>query len=541
MQNSYYKSLVYFSYCLILFSFYCSLTIGLGLDENYHHINGALRYLYLEKLGNFNEYNWKNNRYYPGLYDTIHYVLYKLLNLFVDIKHIVKIKHTVNFLFSSLGVLGLFYVNRKLFNKEVGIISCILTLLNPIFFGHMGMNPKDPIIFFAIIWTVYFFILYLENLENHRLKYLLLMSIFIGFGTGIRLTFAVLIIPLAAIWIFALLKKKIKISSIAIDLFYGLIVIFFLTFLTWPHIHTGNYDLILDVIKKSSSWLIPFKHGIVNGNFYEIQNTPRTYIINIFLNKMPVYFSILILFSYLIVFLKKTFFIEKINSNFFIYFFLINLVLFFPIITMIITKTNLYDNIRLFLFVIPFFATLASIGLFFIIINFKEINLIYKSFSLGVVILILLSFYRFTLLTPYQYVYVNYFSSPIFHKSFNKFEHDYWYTSYGELINKIKKKYGDVEASKLKIRTCDSFMVGHRYYFNQVLKNQQSLPENADYVILTNRNLRLRKMNCFQLFNGEDILKVERLGMTLSAFKKIQPKQEEKEYMTSEWLKNSKK
>ena len=97
-----------------------------------------------------------------------------------------------------------------------------------------------------------------------------------------------------------------------------------------------------------------------------------------------------------------------------------------------------------------------------------------------------------------KYVYLNFFTSPIFHKSINKFEHDYWYTSYGELINKIKEKYGEIEASKLNIRTCDSFRDGHRYYFNQILKNEQALPENADYVILTNRVLRIRKMNCFE-------------------------------------------
>ena len=538
MENSYYKYLVYFTFCLILFSFYCSLKIGLSVDENYHHINGTLRYLYLKKLGNFDDFNWKNTRYYPGLYDTIHYALSKLLNLFIDIKHVVKIKHTVNFLFSSLGILGLFYVNRKLFNKEVAIVSCILTLLNPTFFGHMGMNPKDPIIFFAIIWTIYFFVLYLENLETHRLKYLILMCFFIGFGTGIRLTFAALILPLAIIWIYTLIKKKIKISSITLDLFFGLIIIFFLTFITWPHIHNGNYDLILEVLKKSSSWLIPFKHGVINGNFYEIQNTPRTYIISIFLSKMPIYFIILILFSFLIIFLKKNFFIEKINSNFFIYFIILNTVLFFPILMMIITKTNLYDNIRLFLFIIPFFATLASFGFFFIISNFKQAKLIFRSFSIFIIILIMLSFYRFALLTPYQYVYLNFFASPVFHKSINKFEHDYWYTSYGELIKKIKDKYGEVDASKLKIRTCDSFMDGHRYYFNHVLKNKQVIPENAEYVILTNRILRFRKMNCFELFKGKDILKVERLGITLSSFKKIQPRKEEKEYMTSYWLKN---
>ena len=149
MQNSLYKLLVYFSLALVLFSLYCALNIGLSIDENYHHKNGGLRYLYLTSLGKFDAYDWQNTRYYPGLYDTIHYTLFKFINFLIDTKHIVEIKHSINYLFSFLGILGLFLVNKKIFNKEVAILSFILTFLNPFFFGHMGMNPKDPIIFFA--------------------------------------------------------------------------------------------------------------------------------------------------------------------------------------------------------------------------------------------------------------------------------------------------------------------------------------------------------------------------------------------------------
>ena len=540
MQNSLYKLLVYFSLALVLFSLYCALNIGLSIDENYHHRNGGLRYLYLTSLGKFDAYDWQNTRYYPGLYDTIHYTLFKFINFLIDTKHIVEIKHSINYLFSFLGALGLFFVNKKIFNKEVAILSFILTFLNPFFFGHMGMNPKDPIIFFALIWTIYFFIRYLENIRGSQFKHLVFMSIFIGFGTGIRLTFLGLLLPLGLIWLYIVLQKKIKFSSVLSHLFFGSIIILFLTTLTWPHIHDGNYGLIFETIQKSTSWLIGVKHGVINGNFYEIQNTPRTYILDIFLYRIPIYFSLLIIFSYIIIFFKKKFFIEKINLNFFKNFYLLNIILFFPIIVMIITKTHLYDNVRLFLFIIPFFATIASFGLFFIIIKFKEFNYLYKSFSFIVLFLLILSLYRFTLLTPYQYVYTNYLGSPIFSQTQNKFEHDYWYVSYGELIKKITEKYGELEASKLKIRTCNNHHFAYRFYFNQILKSKQAEGEEANFVILADRNLRYRKMNCLQLFEGEDILSVKRLGLTLSTFRKIQS-EEAQIYMTPKWQVKSKK
>ena len=79
---------------------------------------------------------------------------------------------------------------------------------------------------------------------------------------------------------------------------------------------------------------------------------------------------------------------------------------------MIITKTNLYDNGRLFLFTMPFFATVGSFGLYFIIIKLKDLSFLYKSFSFILLFLFILSFYRFTALTPYQYAYTNYLSTP---------------------------------------------------------------------------------------------------------------------------------
>ena len=203
MQKSYYSFLFYFTICLILFGFYCALKIGLNIDEPWHHTNGGLRYLYMTSLiksmtthfPKFEGYVWENNKWYPGLYDTIVYALSKLLNNFVNLKYTAEIRHSINYILSSIGVLGLFFVNRKIFNKEIAILSCFLTLLNPIFFGSIGMNPKDPIVFTSLIWSIYFFISYLENIEGSRFKNLIFMSLFMGFGSGLRLAFLALLFP----------------------------------------------------------------------------------------------------------------------------------------------------------------------------------------------------------------------------------------------------------------------------------------------------------------------------------------------------------
>ena len=135
---------------------------------------------------------------------------------------------------------------------------------------------------------------------------------------------------------------------------------------------------------------------------------------------------------------------------------------------MIFSNTNLYDNGRLFLFTMPLFATNAAIALFYIISSFKKFNLTQKSFSFIAFFLLILSVYRFAALSPYQYVYTNYFSTPKFSMGENKFEHDYLYTSYLELMKKISCRYLQraVYYAPTELRHCC------KRYFYQVLYKQ---------------------------------------------------------------------
>ena len=145
MDKIFYKISTIFIFILIILAFYSSLKNGLSIDENFHHINGEVRYHYLKNLGNFEKYDFNDNRFYPGLVDTVSFIFFKILSSIVNLKYLVEIKHSINFLYAVVGLYGLYLVNQKIFNKQIAIISCLLTMMNPFFFGHMGINPKDPI------------------------------------------------------------------------------------------------------------------------------------------------------------------------------------------------------------------------------------------------------------------------------------------------------------------------------------------------------------------------------------------------------------
>ena len=145
---------------LLFFSYYSTLRVGLSWDEIFHYINGQLRFEYLKTFGEFKNYNYSLNIYYPGLYDTIAYFtgyIIKIINNNFFENYFIEIKHTINFIFGFLSILGLYKLVKIFFNSKTAHLSCIFTLLNPFFFTHLGINPKDIIIFFFLRLVYLFF------------------------------------------------------------------------------------------------------------------------------------------------------------------------------------------------------------------------------------------------------------------------------------------------------------------------------------------------------------------------------------------------
>ena len=263
------KILLTFLSFVLLLSWWSSLTIGLSSDEYFHHINGLVRFKYLITLGEFDGYDFRNNEFYPGLYDTLSYALGQiilLINKKFYANNIDFVMHLVNVSFSSLSILGLYLLTKKLFNTNIAILASLITLLNPFFFAHMGMNSKDLIIFFSLIWFCYYFYLYCTE-DEKIIKNLLLTSFFIGFGCGVRLTFPVVIFPVIVCGLFFLYKKyeanyKNLFKRLLTHSLVTIIIVIFLVILCWPHmieeIQNGNFKdwSIARSEFLNSSWIL---------------------------------------------------------------------------------------------------------------------------------------------------------------------------------------------------------------------------------------------------------------------------------------------
>jgi hypothetical protein len=559
--------LVSFITFLLLLAWWSSLTIGLSTDEYFHHINGLVRFEYLKTFGEFKDYKFRNNEFYPGLYDTFTYAIGQIiLSISKEFysNNIDFTMHLVNISFSSLSILGLYLFTKKIFSINIAILTSLLTLLNPFFFGHMGMNSKDLIIFFSLIWFCYYFYLYCTE-DEKILKNLVLSSVFIGFGCGVRLTFVVIILPVIICGLIFLFKKynlnfKYLIKRLLFHSLIAIIISLFFIILCWPHmiqeIKNDNFiNFFSLIIKNTINWNDGPKVGLMNDQLYEVFNTPKTYFLSVVMYRLPFYFSLLVITSYLLIFTKRLYIKNKIK-DFYKKFLIINIIGFFPILLALILSVNIYDNLRLFLFVIPFISLIAAFSIDHFLHNFNS-SFNSKIFLTIIIILFSLFFYRFILLTPYQYAYVNY-SNLNFKDSNEKWEHDYWGASYKELVFKIKKKYSKKELKNFKITLCSnnrtlSYYLSKELGIRKVYTSKQDEIE-ANHVILINRAtldifhpkiwpnvkhmvsekgvLELEdleklvrfpgvKKTCFQQYKGTDEIVVSRNGVILSKLKKL--------------------
>ena len=514
---------------LLLFAIFCSVDIGMSWDEPQRHWQGAIRADYLKSFS-FGKFEFKPGGWSeiePGLYDTFSFLISDLL-LKIFPGKLLGIKHFTNLIFSSLTLIGLFLISKKIFNKKIAYLATLLCFLNPFFFGHMAINPVDTIISFALVWFAHSTYLYCINFEKKRLRFLILASFFMGFGVGTRLPFLAVPIPIiisALIFIIITNSTKFRENKIYKKIFFDFFIFcsitFFLMTVAWPYVHSSP-NILFDALNPLSSFKYPYGpvQEIINGNYYELLNTPRTYFFSFFIFRFPI-FSLLLLFVLIIVLKTDNKFFTSKFDHFKNKIIIIFSIVLFPILLHLILQVKIYNGIRLFLFIIPFFSLLIAICFYYILENFKK-SVYIKSLTGIIVIFFFLFLQRFIYLTPYHYDYSNFFNVK-FANTGKLYIHDYWGTSYKELMKLINS---NTSLNEIKADFCGGDRFGIRYLANKYSGKKVTLVpyEQADYIIMidTVSNDVNNKSSCFTQRPGKDIVVVSRLGVKLSVLRKLE-------------------
>ena len=518
---------------LIVFATYCALTIGSSWDEIFEMNIGKERLKYLFSFGSYKYFDFYNSRFYPGFYNTLAIFVSKMF----PIKYEIEIWHLTNAVFSILSIVGIYKITSYLFNKKVGKIVFLLCFINPIFFGHMAMNSKDTMIVFANVWSTYIFLRYLQNqnLSNKRNRYVLLGGLAVGFGTGVRLPFIATLFPLIIfllIDIFFFKKicsSKFSIKKFSFDLTKVLIIAYLITISTWPHVYNNIFIEPFKIfIDQTSPGAFGVNWLLLNGSFFDTLSLPKPYILINFFYKSPEFILLCYLIFIFFVIGNKNFFLSQFDF-FWIKLSLILFIFLFPTIFFIVIAYRVYDGLRLFLYLIPYFNIIPGLAIYYLIYNYKPLTL--KFLSGVIVSLFIYYLFIFISLTPYQYTYLNIFIGN-FSNAYKKFENDYWAISIKELVKKIPKETSLVSNNKkIKIAFCG---VPHNTAKKELsklkdLKYEQKYlySKDIDFIMMTNRIVANKEENtldkvktCFEKFEGENLIAVERNGLILSTIRK---------------------
>ena len=504
---------------IILFSIYSAVLIGIGWDEGALIEIARLRLEYLLSFG-FADYKalWFSH-YYPGTYPVVVMFITQLFHK----SYVVEIFHILNSFIGISAIFGISKIARELFNKKVGYIVFLISFFIPVFFGHMAINERDIVIAFCNIWMSYYLLKYFRyhHIKQKRNKFLVILGVLLGLGLSCRVSFFITLLP---IFIFLIIdsiyqrkicKEKLLIRKFIKDILISIFIAYFVLIIFWPEVYPNILTLPFKFFYESfgGTWGVP--RGLVNGVIFDTSHPPLNYILVLLFYKLPEYLILCYLLFFWIL-IKDISFLKKKFKDFNYNIILIVSIIIFPNFLLLVSPYPIYDNLRLFLYLMPYLSIIPAIVIFYFLENLQlKLNkIIFASIS----ILFVYCVYNFFSLTPYQYTYLNTFNGK-FSESHQKFESDYWATSIKELLQNTNFKKGN----QIKLALCGmgkgqvSYVLKKNNFKNIKIVTPE---ENYDYIMMTNRiyftpnnkNLKI----CYDQFPGKTISSVKRKGLTIS-------------------------
>ena len=331
---------------------------------------------------------------------------------------------------------------REMIGSDKSIIFILIYLLIPSINGHALFNFADiPLAAHFLLASIYF-ISYIDNFDS---KKILIIGILFGFTLLTRINGVAFLLSLSLfefiqkinksekerymIIIRKLFFKNLQIYSIAVSLL----------FIGSPSSWRNPY------IWLKGAYIFQFQHPqkaptVINGKLVIADEAPRTYLIEWLIYKLPIVIIVLFVIS-IYLFVKNKEFNNQISR--FSLFFIIYVNLAF-----LIYNPVAYDEIRHYLFLIPFFIFMVVDCIFYLFskenqkrnvaVLFLSIYLIFNQFGLG----------------AYKYIYLNEIVDKsnisveceeyVSQSGCGDWHTDYWGYGGKELLNLSKKYDGEI-------------------------------------------------------------------------------------------------
>ena len=489
MKETKLKYIFYFSSVfLLILMLFLSRNAGITCDEVLHYNHSVSVYNYFATHGqDQSALNTpvSNLKYYGQSYDNLVTILIKWLN----IKDVYSFRHLMSSIAGWLVIFITALFAIWLLDYKAGIFTLFLFAVSPTFIGHTQNNLKDIPFALAYIAGTFFMIKFLISGRKNSLTDIIFLIAVIAFSISIRAGGLLLICYLFFFFfIFYLYKylqgNKIDLIEIRRKFFWICcitIVSWFLSILLWPFALHGPVKNVIESYHVMAHFPSTFRQ-IFEGNVEWSDFMPWYYIPKSMLITIPI-----ITLTGLMLFILFSGFKFKCEKT--ILFGFVIFTVLFPLVFVILEKSNVYSSWRQFLFIYPGIVLLASTGFYHFYESVKN-----KFLQWGVIIIIaLLSVHplKFMFNNPqYYYLYYNQLVGGL-KGAYSKYETDYYYVSQTGasewLINYLKTKN---IRGKIKVKatySVDWLFRDHPEIETSYFRYEERSQSDWDYAIVTNR------------------------------------------------------
>jgi hypothetical protein len=383
--------------------------------------------------------------------------------------------HLLNFICFLIGVIALYILLSRWVSQPAAFGALLLFISQPLLWGHAFINPKDiPFMAFFLVSLA----LGLAMLDGLRLasatfhwKQLLLPALaglVLGYATSTRIVapLAGLIVSLLALW------QSGRKSWPALGIYWMCALLGL--YATWPFLWSDPVNRFIESLRTMAAF--PWTNRVLfDGLYYKADNLPWRYLPKLvtFQFDEP---AILLGAAGVIVLAWRARRTWRSGERKAAAYLPAILLLWFalPLTWVIFSRPTLYDNFRQFLFIMPVIFILGGLAMdaIFTHLGSPVIRslILLAVFLPGVVAMVNLH--------PYEYVYYNSLAGNIS----NRYETDYWATSFSEAAN-----YLDKVAPQNAVVSIGPWGLIQEFLRPDLKVDRSEVSPQSDYVIIFHR------------------------------------------------------
>lgn len=484
---------------------------GISNDEEVQHVYGRLLLdYYASGLTDLAAFRYKNLYLYGGLFDLIAALAERLL----PGTNVWDLRHLLTALFGLGGLLAVYGTGRRLAGEATALVAVGLLMLTGAWSGALFTHTKDIPFAACMAWATWATVRLLPALPRPPLSAVLQLGAAIGCAFGLRVgaVFAVMTLGLTVLTVSALSPGTLRARALhllrsVVALLPALPVAVALMGLFWPWSVQAPGHLF--------TALTTFSHftfdlyTVLNGTVMKIGEVPRHY--------LPLYLGARLpepmlagLAASAVAALTAGAHRRRTDWP---HWLPVLLAAALPLALAIATRPSLYNGVRHFTFLLPPLALLAAAGLCAAGRRSRARPATFALFAALCLAGALVPAIDMTRLAPYHYVNYNRLAGG-FAGAPGRWETDYWSDGVREATALLRARIDPegVPAEPWQVAVCaesvqaQAWLPAERY---QVTKDWV----RADFFVSTTH------MACDEVLRGEEIARVERMGVPLTVVK----------------------